>query len=88
MNRTLPQKRSRIGCTMLLVALSASAQQHKWAGRTLDDVEWTIHETLAALPHHGAKDTNGMEGGRDDATGVVQPAGVVQEEYCRGHGDP
>jgi hyperosmotically inducible periplasmic protein len=34
-----------------LLALCAFAEQHRWAGRTLDDFEWRIHETLAALPN-------------------------------------
>jgi hypothetical protein len=47
---------SKIGCALLLVALSALAQEHKWAGRTLDDLEWTVHERLAVLPFHGVFD--------------------------------
>ncbi len=42
---------------MLFVALCASAQEHKWAGRTLDNFEWTIHERLAVLPSYGVFDT-------------------------------
>jgi hyperosmotically inducible protein len=41
----------------LLVAFCASAQEHKWAGRTLGNFEWTIHEKLAALPSYGIFDT-------------------------------
>lgn len=41
----------------LFVALCASAQEHPWAGRTLDDFEWTIHERLAVLPSYGVFDT-------------------------------
>ena len=48
---------SKIGCVIALAALSASAQDHKWAGRTLDDFEWAIHERLAVLPSHGVFDT-------------------------------
>ena len=42
---------------MTLLTLSAVAQDHKWAGRTLDDLEWSIHEKLAVLPFHGVFDT-------------------------------
>lgn len=51
------QRILRIGCATLLAALSALAQEHKWAGRTLDNLEWTIHEKLAALPSYGVFDT-------------------------------
>jgi len=57
MKRTLKQSILKIAGAVLLVAVSAQAQEHKWAGRTLDDVEWTIHERLAALPFHGVFDT-------------------------------
>ena len=42
---------------MLFVAFCANAQEHKWAGRTLDNFEWTIHERLAVLPSYGVFDT-------------------------------
>jgi len=48
---------SRIGGTALLAALSLMAQEHKWAGRTLDNFEWQVHEKLAAVPSHGVFDT-------------------------------
>jgi hyperosmotically inducible protein len=54
------RKISRIGWTALLFTLCASAQQHKWAGRTLDNFEWDIHEKLAAVPH-GVFDTLNFE---------------------------
>ena len=57
MKNNLLRRISRIGCVALLATLSAVAQDHKWAGRTLDDVEWTIHERMAALPFHGVFDT-------------------------------
>jgi hyperosmotically inducible protein len=44
----------------LLFTLCGFAQQHKWAGRTLDDFEWAIHERLAAVPH-GVFDTLNFE---------------------------
>jgi hyperosmotically inducible protein len=46
-----------MGGATLLAAFSAVAQEHKWAGRTLDDLESTVHERLAALPYHGVFDT-------------------------------
>jgi len=61
MKSNLLKRISRIGCAALLIALCASAQEHKWAGRTLDDVEWTVHERLAALPFHGVFDTLNFE---------------------------
>jgi osmotically-inducible protein OsmY len=54
------RKISRIGWTALLFTLCASAQQHKWAGRSLDNFEWDIHERLAAVPH-GVFDTLNFE---------------------------
>lgn len=41
----------------MLATLCAFPQEHKWAGRTLDDFEWAIHERLAVLPSHGVFDT-------------------------------
>ena len=45
----------------MFLAFSAFAQEHKWAGRTLDDLEQTIHERLAGLPFHGVFDTLNFE---------------------------
>jgi osmotically-inducible protein OsmY len=61
MKTILLRRMSMIGCATLLAALSALAQEHKWAGRTLDDLESTVHERLAALPHHGVFDTLDFE---------------------------
>jgi osmotically-inducible protein OsmY len=47
-----------IGCATLLFALGAFAQEHQWAGRTLDAFEWRIHERLAALPHSAFNTVN------------------------------
>jgi len=47
----------RVGIGMVLATFLVSAQDHKWAGRTLDDFEWAIHEKLAVLPFHGVFDT-------------------------------
>jgi hyperosmotically inducible periplasmic protein len=40
-----------------LAGSSAFAQQHQWAGRTLDNLEWAVHERLAGLPSYGVFDT-------------------------------
>jgi hypothetical protein len=47
---------SRIGFAVILAAFCAMAQEHRWAGRTLSDFEWAIHERLASLPFHGVFD--------------------------------
>ncbi|MGB6945545.1 MAG: BON domain-containing protein [Bryobacteraceae bacterium] len=57
MKNKLMQRISRLGCAMLFVAFCANAQEHKWAGRTLDNFEWSIHERLAVLPSYGVFDT-------------------------------
>src|ERR1700722_1323471 len=57
MKNNLLRKLVSIGGMALLAVLSASAQEHKWAGRTLDAFEWTIHERLAVLPSNGVFDT-------------------------------
>jgi hyperosmotically inducible protein len=58
MKNNLMRNISRIGCVALFAALCASAQQqHPWAGRTLDNLEQTIHERLAVLPSYGVFDT-------------------------------
>lgn len=41
----------------MFAALPMLAQEHKWAGRTLNDLEWRIHEELAMVPFHGVFDT-------------------------------
>jgi hyperosmotically inducible protein len=48
-------------CAALLAASSAMAQEHKWAGRALNDFEWSIHERLAVFPFHGVFDTLNFE---------------------------
>ena len=57
MKNNLLQRISRIGYATVFVAFCASAQEHPWAGRTLDSLEWTIHERLAVLPSYGVFDT-------------------------------
>jgi hyperosmotically inducible periplasmic protein len=44
-------------CGTALSATSAFTQEHKWAGRVLDDFEQSIHERLAGLPSYGVFDT-------------------------------
>jgi hyperosmotically inducible periplasmic protein len=61
MKHNLMQRISRIGGVVLWAALSALAQDHKWAGRPLDNLEWAIHEKLAGLPSYGVFDTIGFE---------------------------
>ena len=57
MNKTITTKLLGVGCVALFVALPILAQEHKWAGRTLNDLEWRIHEELAMVPFHGVFDT-------------------------------
>lgn len=57
MKSNLLQRISRVGCVTLLAALSVFPQEHKWAGRTLDNLEWAVHESLAVLPSYGVFDT-------------------------------
>jgi hyperosmotically inducible periplasmic protein len=57
MKNKLMQRISRMGCAAFFVAFCASAQEHPWAGRTLDNLEWSIHERLAVLPSYGVFDT-------------------------------
>ena len=67
---------SRIGCASVLFTLSALAQDHQWAGRTLDNFEWTIHERLAGLPSYGVFDTVRFE---VQGKAVVLSGQVVKE---------
>jgi osmotically-inducible protein OsmY len=80
MKRTMLQTISKVGCGLLLVAFSAAAQEHKWAGRTLDDLEQTVHERLAVLPHHGVFDTLRFEvqGGTVTLSGQVVKESVKE----------
>lgn len=61
MKNTWLRRSLTIGCMIALSALGTFAQEHKWAGRTLDDLERTVHERLAALPYHGVFDTLAFE---------------------------
>lgn len=48
-------------CTMLLLTCTVQAQEHRWAGRALDDLEWSVHKRLAGLPMKGAFETVNFE---------------------------
>jgi osmotically-inducible protein OsmY len=57
MNKNILKTIARIGSVALLATLSGLAQEHQWAGRSLDNFEWTIHEKLAVVPSYGVFDT-------------------------------
>jgi osmotically-inducible protein OsmY len=57
----MTSKLAKVGGAILLIALTVSGQEHKWAGRTLDETEWRIHEELAMLPFHGVFETLNFE---------------------------
>ncbi len=76
MKNNLMQRIFRIGCVTLLAAVSALAQDHKWAGRTLDNFEWSIHEKLATIPSYGVFDTVRFE---IQGTTVILSGQVVRE---------
>lgn len=57
MNTTMRRRVLGFGCVAMFAALPMLAQEHKWAGRTLNDLEWRIHEELAMVPFHGVFDT-------------------------------
>jgi osmotically-inducible protein OsmY len=50
-----------VAAAFLWLAPRTFAQEHPWAGRTLDDLERTIHQRLAQLPHHGVFDSINFE---------------------------
>jgi osmotically-inducible protein OsmY len=60
----------------MMAGCAATAQQHQWAGRTLSDFEWAIHESLASLPLHGVFDDVRFE---DQARTVTLTGHVVRE---------
>jgi hyperosmotically inducible periplasmic protein len=64
-----------------LLSFCALAQEHKWAGRTLDDLEQTVHERLAVLPLHGVFDTLNFEvqGKTVVLTGYVVKASIAEK---------
>lgn len=55
----------------------AAAQEHKWAGRALDNVEWAVHEKLAVLPSYGVFDTIRFE---TEGSMVTLSGSVVKED--------
>ena len=57
MKTTIRTRLLGIGGATLILALPTLAQEHKWAGRTLNDLEWRIHQELAMVPFHGVFDT-------------------------------
>lgn len=57
MNNTIRAKLLGVGCIAMFAALPMLAQDHKWAGRTLNDLEWRIHEELSMVPFQGVFDT-------------------------------
>ncbi len=80
MNHNSLQRFLRIAGATLIAALCASGQDHKWAGRTLDGFEWTIHETLAGLPSYSVFDTVRFEvqGKNVVLSGQVVDAGLKE----------
>jgi hypothetical protein len=72
-------KLSRIGFAMALLTVAASAQEHRWAGRTLNDREWAIHERLASIPFHGVFDDIRFE----EHDGTVILTGQVVKDRAR-----
>jgi hypothetical protein len=61
MKNNLSKQGLTMVCATLLFASHAWTQEHRWAGRTLDDVEWSIHEAIASLPTYGVFDTINFE---------------------------
>ena len=57
MKKNISTKLLGVGCIALFGALPMLPQEHKWAGRTLNDLEWRIHEELAMLPFYRVFDT-------------------------------
>src|SRR5271170_3523594 len=76
MNRTLLKRWMTIASFTLMVSACALAQEHKWAGRTLDDMESSVHEKLAVLPFYGVFDTIRFE---VNGNAVVLTGQVVKE---------
>jgi hyperosmotically inducible protein len=74
---------SGIACAILLTALGASAQEHKWAGRELSDLEWTIHEALTVVPSQSVFDSLNFE--IQDKT--VTLTGIVIKEAVKQHAE-
>jgi hyperosmotically inducible periplasmic protein len=73
--------RNKLIRVALFAAVSVMAQDHKWAGRTLDNFEWSIHEKLAERPSYGVFDSVRFE----VAGKVVTLSGQVVKENLK-HG--
>lgn len=76
MKKSLMKRFMTLASLAAIVAVSAMAQDHQWAGRTLDNLEWTIHEKLAVLPFYGVYDTIRFE---LNGSTVVLTGQVVKE---------
>lgn len=57
MKKTIRIRLLGLACVAFVGALPMLAEEHKWAGRTLNDLEWRIHQELSMLPFHGVFDT-------------------------------
>lgn len=57
MKKTIRIRLLSLVCVALVGALPMLAAEHKWAGRTLNDLEWRIHQELSMVPFHGVFDT-------------------------------
>jgi hypothetical protein len=80
-SNNLPKKISRIAGATLLATLCALAQDHKWAGRTLDPLEWTIHERLAVLPSHGVLPSSRQDNALPKYLGSLRPGAELVEGH-------
>lgn len=80
MKNILTRRSLAIGFLAAVTSTYALAQQHRWAGRTLNDFEWVIHEKLAVLPSQGVFDTLRFEteGKTVTLTGLVVNKSVKQ----------
>lgn len=61
MKKTVFLGPAAVAYAILFSSFLAVAQEHKWAGRTLNDLEWRIHEELAVVPFHGIFDVVSFE---------------------------
>ena len=57
MKKTIRIRLLSVVCVALVGALPRLAAEHKGAGRTLNDLEWRIHQELSMVPFHGVFDT-------------------------------
>ncbi|HEY3823767.1 MAG TPA: BON domain-containing protein [Bryobacteraceae bacterium] len=76
MKGQLFNRRLRLFAAVLILAPALAAQQHVWAGRTLTDFEWAIHDRLASLPMREAFETIDFE---VKGTGVVLSGHVLND---------